>query len=179
MIIVTDIKILLKSWIELYTGLSSDNVISSWGNGPKPTPPYISFQLGTITPIGHECRSNPYENAGEMNVKISGNRDMIVNLQAYGNNAYGILENLYHYIHVEASINMLATEGLALIDMVSLAQLTGLNDLEFEERASMDLLFRFATQLNDINVGFIDTVNVTGQLKEPDKTINIGIDLTI
>ena len=180
MIVISDIEALLVTWVKTFTGFSTGKVIIAEDNGPKPDLPYITIRLGPMTPQGHECRSSPVYTLGtDTNaVKISGVRDLVVNFQGYGDNIYGVLDNLYQYICVENSIDLLATGGLALINQIAINNLTRLNDLEFEQRAQMDLLFRFGTQLENIDVGYIETISVTGEVKTPDKTINIDIDLT-
>lgn len=178
MINIRDIEALLVEWTETFTGLATGQVIIAEDNGPKPDLPYIALRIQNINKIGTEVRSNPYDFGGSAAIKISGNREMVVNFQAYGTNSYGILEDLWHRVHDELSRTLLANEGLALIEQLALTNLTGLNDTDFEERAQQDLMFRFATQLEDIDVGVIETVDVSGQLKNPDKTIDINIDLT-
>jgi len=163
---------LIYDWVSTFSGITT---IWADDNSPKPDLPYISLRKGTVTPIGHGYISVPTSSGIS---KISGDRDMIVNFQAYGNNAFGKLENLWHVRLDPGSQELLYIGGLSLIELFALTNLTGLNDTLFEGRAQMDLLFRFVSQRTNIDVGLIETVEIEGNLKEPDDTFNFNVDLT-
>jgi hypothetical protein len=169
----TEIDPLIYDWTVLYSGIE---VIWSNDNGPKPDKPYIALRRQVMNPIGEEYLSKPDSNGM---AKISGNRDLIVYFQAYGDNAFGRLEDLWTTRLIPASQEFLATQGLSLVDRMAMSNITGLNDTKFEERAVMDLLFRFASQRVNVEVGLIESIEINGQYKEGNKTTNqtINIDL--
>lgn len=166
------IDTILYNWVVLYSGVST---IWQNSNGPKPDLPFVTLRRQSLESVGHGYVSDP-DDSGI--AKISGDRDMTVNLQAYGDNAFGVLEDLWNVRLVDASQELLYAGGLALIDQLALTNITGLNDLEYEERATMDLMFRFVSQRTGVDVGLIEEANIEGDLKDPDKEINFTLDLT-
>lgn len=150
----------LYDWVALYAGIA---IIWAEDNGVKPDLPYITLRRSTLTGIGHEFISSPDDNG---KAKISGDRDMVLNFQCFGSNAFGRLEDLWSVRLIPASQEMLIASGLSLIDKYVLTNLTGLNDTEFEERAQMDLLFRFASQRTNVDVGLIEESNIEGTYKD-------------
>lgn len=163
------IDTLLHTWTVTYTGIT---VIWSNDNGPKPDLPYIALRRSSLVPIGEEYLSKPDSNG---KAKISGNRDLVVFYQCFGSNAMGILENLWTTRQIPTSQEFLQTEGVSLIDRLAMNNITGLNDTEYEERAAMDLLFRFASQRVDVALGLIEDVVINGEYKEE----NINQTITI
>lgn len=166
------IDTLLFDWLVQFSSIS---VVWQESNGPKPDLPYLTLRRQSVSSIAHEYMSNPDDNGIAV---ISGNRELIINIQAYGSNAFGRLEDLISLHLVTESQELLATEGLSLINQLGIQNITGLNDTLFEERASVDLLLRFASQRENVDVGLIETVEIEGNVKEPDKTFNFSVDLT-
>lgn len=165
------IDALIYDWVSTFSGIT---VIWAEDNSPKPDLPFLSLRRATLANIGHGFASQA-DNSGIQ--KISGDRDLIVNIQAFGSNAFGRLDELYNVRLDSNSQELLAAGNLALINQIALTNLTGLNDSEYEERATTDLLFRFASQRTGVDVGYIDKIEVTGNIKNPDKTINFDVDL--
>ena len=126
----------IYDWTVLYSSIA---VIWVEDNGPKPNLPYLTLRRSTLIKYGHEYISAP-NNSGI--AKISGDRDLTINLQAYGSNAFGRLEDLYSAQMLPASQEFLQLGNLSLIDQLAIGNITGLNDTLFEQRAQMDLLFR-------------------------------------
>jgi len=167
------IDILIYTWVNTFSGISV-----TWQNqkkAPKLDLPFMAIRRQSIISKDQGYISNP-DNSGIG--KISSNRDMIINCQCYGSNAFGRLEDLYNVRLLDSSFDLLRAGGLSLIDQIVITDLTGLNDLEYEERATTDLLFRFASQNDNVSLGLIETINIENNLKEPDKTKNFDIDLT-
>jgi len=166
------IDTLIYTWTVTYSGITVD-----WQNQncPKSDLPYIALRRQSLKAIGHGFISDPDDSGIG---KISGDREIIVNFQAYGNNAFGMLEDLWNVRLLDSSNELLRAGGLTLVDQLAILNITGLNDLEFEERASMDLSFGFVSQNDNVDLGLIETINIENNVKEPDKTQNFNIDLT-
>ena len=163
MINFSDIKDLLYTWLYTYT-----NKITIWQDqaAPRPNLPYLTLRIQSLSSVGHEYTSVP-NNSGM--IKISGIREMTVNVQAYGENSFSILEDLHSINALPESQELLLSKGLILVDVLNLTNITGLNEYCPEERATTDLLFRFGSQRVNANVGLIENVNIEGNLKNPDK----------
>lgn len=159
-------------WADTYSPVE---VIRSDDNGPKPSTPYLAIRSQTLVGPGHEYISPPDSSGFAV---ISGNRDLTVQVQAYGNNSMGLIENLWATRLMPDSQTLLQEESLSLIDKLSLLNITGLNDTLMEERASGDFLFRFGSQTDrtDTEVGLIETVEVDGTYINPDFTSSFTID---
>lgn len=165
------IDITIYDWVTTFTGITT---IWMNDNGPKPNLPFIALRRSTLVSVGQGYLSEPDNNGLS---KISGDRNMTVNIQAYGSNAIGRLDELYNIRLDNNSQELLYLGGLALIDLLAITDLTGLNDTEFEERAQMDLLFRLVSQRTNVPVGLIETIEIEGNLKNPNKTFNFDLDI--
>lgn len=172
MINIDEIKKNIQNWIYTQSGLTT-----IWANqigAPKPDLPFISINLTSMSQIGRDNLSSP-DVTGV--AKISGDRGIIISVQAFGTGAMVILENLHQKRYIEDSKTDLTLNGIAFIGASIVQDITGINDIDYEERAVSDFSFRFVSQDTNIDVGYIDNITIEGELKEPDHDIDFDIDI--
>jgi len=174
MINTTTINDLIGRWLLEFTGIQA---IRSQGKGTKPDTPYLTLRIASLITHGVDYVSPP-DNSGM--AIISGVREMIVNVQCYGLNAFGILENVSHLNVHDGSQVFLKTENITFITERNLLDISGLNEITYEDRATTDLLFRFGTQYTGVDVGLIEVVEIEGIINtgSSEKIFNFEVDLT-
>lgn len=172
------LDILIGDWLTMFTS-GVTIAIANDKSAVKPDLPFITFRRSSLVPIGEEYLSTPDVNG---KAKISGNRDLTYLFQCYGSNAMGILEELWTVRLIPASQDFLTAGGISLIDRLGANDITGLNDTEYESRSQMDLLFRFASQRVDVDVGLIEDITINGTYKDEEgntsRTQTIDIDVS-
>ena len=134
-----------------------------------------------LVPIGQNQKTTPDNNGYILIIQAN---DLTINFQAIGDNSYGELNKLAILASDPNSQDVLIANGISLIDPTPITNLTGLVDENYEERASMDLRFRFSIihgEDQSIETGIIKKVNIDGTYKTPTgtKTSTINIDGTI
>lgn len=126
-------------------------------NFPRPTIPYITFYLNTTNQLNNDWTSNHADSAGIVNMK--GDRQFIVQLQAYGGDPLTLLENIRTLLQRNTVLSLLAVSGIAYWSTLSILDITDLVDSKFERRAQMDLSFGIAQTYTD-NPGYFNKIEL-------------------
>jgi hypothetical protein len=103
-------------------------------------------------------------------IKITGNREFFCELQAYGGDAIGRVEDLRMSLQTDTVKAALIKAGLVYVTTEPILDISGLNPPQMEDRATMDVRFRVAHEFID-TPGFIDTVRLTSTYKDIDDSI--------
>ena len=151
-------------------------VIYLYNNSPRPTVDYVTLYIASVVQIGRDWIQGPLDNTGS-SIDV-GDREFTLNLQAYGGDPLTVLENLRSSLQNPSVLDSLKTNGIAYVNWFPITDTTTLIDSRFEQRASLDLLFRIA-QNQTINVGNINTVNVEETILNPTGTTNYHETYTI
>jgi len=112
-------------------------------NAPQLTKPYISMRIASVDSIGWDYNSTP--NKTTLKSTLTGNREFILYLQAYGTNAMGVLENVRTALQKTDVLDTLRAGGIVFVDDFPIQNLSDVQDTQFLERAAMDILFRIAS----------------------------------
>lgn len=152
-------------WVNIFTGQS---VIWLNQNSPRPNTPYLTLYKSTLIPIGHDFES-AVNLSGE--IRIGGIRQLTLQINHYGNNSMGVLEELSLSLRIDQYRNLLLTEGITHLNKLAINDLTALVDTEFETRAQMDLLFLIGSQSELIDTSMIEIVNGTATYKKGTITV--------
>jgi len=162
------IKTALTLWARTNTGLTY--AIWSDQNSPQPlstdalkSDAYVTLRYDNINQIGQDAQLLPTDNPG--NVIIAGNREWTLFIQIKGKNAFSLMNDLRDSLQKETVRDILTLAGIVFVDNFSIQNITGLDDTEYIERASMDVLFRAASSITDI-VGTIKNIEVTETIKD-------------
>jgi len=135
-------------------------------NGPKPDSPAISMQILSMPTINHPHKGAP-DNAGLRS--ITREAKLWLKLDTYGANAIGRLSPfvIANYI-VPASEPLRASTGLSMVNNTDILDITGLNDIDNEERATVNIMFNFGDRSDNIDSGLIENVEGIGTYKDPE-----------
>lgn len=157
---------------------------SDFSNGQKAIP-YVSFNLKTDTPAGGSDHvSRAYENTDEKDnlitsVNITGNREITLYCQSFGNNSSDFLKKLRVSLGFPTVQNTLRESGIVFVEQLLLSNVPALVESRWEDRNVMDLLFRYAEVGQDVNAGCIETVNFKETVKFGDSEIVKNESVTI
>jgi hypothetical protein len=147
-----------------------------YNNAPRPTVDYITLYIATVTQIGWDWVQGPTSDSGISNQV--GDREFTVQIQAYGNDPLTVLNNLRTSLQKQSVLDTLRANGIVLANWFPINDVTELVDTRFEQRGSMDVLFRIADQYTD-DPGVIDTVEVEETIKNPAGTVVYNETITI
>lgn len=130
-------------------------VIYLYPNAPRPIVDYVSLYISTITQIGWDWTQDPLDDTGV--TEMVGDREFTLQVQAYGGDPMTVLQNLRTSLQKQTVLDSLRVNGIVFVNWNPINDITELVDSRFEQRASMDVLFRIADVSTD-NLGVIDTV---------------------
>ena len=151
----SDIKLGLKRWMAGELGFT---VIFADQDGPQPIPkPYATIRLDTQAAVGGEEQGAV--NGGGI-VTVKGHRRRTAMLEIIGPNALSHMETIRDSLGKVTVLGTLyGTCGVSVIDSGTIQNLTQLLETKHEERASLDLILAYATEIED-EVGVIEHVEI-------------------
>ena len=162
----TTIKSGLVTWVNTATSLKT---IWSDQDAPQPydgeelkTIAYAALRYSTIDQI-NEDHVSPPDNAGI--ATISGDREFILFIQVKGKDALSKMSDLLDSLQKVTVQDTLRASKISYVDNFPIMNITGLDDTQYIERASMDVLFRTFSEITDV-VGVIEKTEVTQTIKD-------------
>lgn len=158
-----DIRTFIYQWAVANVP-SNVPVIYLYNNSPRPTVDYVTLYFSGVNQIGWDYVNAPVEDDG-IAVQV-GDREFTVQIQAYGGDTLSILNNLRTSLQKQSVLDTLRANGIVLANWFGINDVTDLIDSRFEQRASMDVLFRIADIYNDIS-GVISTVELQEVFLDP------------
>ncbi len=128
-----------------------------FSNAPRPVVDYLTLHISSIVQIGWDYEQSPLTTAG-INSQI-GDREFTFQIQAYGGDVMTVMQNLRTSLQKQTVLDTLRANGIVFANWFPINDLTTLVDSRYEQRASMDVLFRIADIYTDV-VGVISTVRL-------------------
>ena len=151
-----------------------------YANAPRNSPvvpiDYITLYISQVTQIGWDWNQDPTDNTGIAN--YVGDREFVLQVQGYGGDPLTVLNNLRTSLQKQTVLDSLRANGIVFVSWFPINDITDLVDSRFEQRATMDVLFRMADKYTD-NLGVINTVNILEQFYSPDQTLVYSETITI
>jgi|GEM_PF-2008660 len=130
-------------------------VIYLYPNAPRPTVDYISLYIASINQIGWDWTQDPLNDTGI--TTMVGDREFTLQIQAYGDDPLTVLQNLRTSLQKQSVLDSLRVNGIVFVNWFAINDVTALIDSRYEQRGSMDILFRIADVYTD-NLGVIDNI---------------------
>jgi len=137
---------------------------------PRPALPYLSGKITALPGIGQDYMGPPSDDV----ITITGNREVMVALQAYGSTGFQLLCDLKASLSKPTVQSYLRSGGLFVVEDHDVQDISALFDTVFENRASLDIRFRTSEQVTD-KPGQIECVIATAELFDLDSS-TITID---
>lgn len=125
-------------------------------DAPRPSKPYITLFLRDFIQIGWDYVPKP-DALGD--AEIIGNREFTLQIESYGTNSMQVLENLRSALQNPNVLDTLRANNIVFVNQFPINDTTILLDTQYEERATMDVLFRIANTIEP-NIGLIEIVEV-------------------
>jgi hypothetical protein len=132
-------------------------VIYLYPNAPRPTVDYISLYISSVNQIGWDWTQDPLNTSGDS--AMVGDREFTLQVQAYGGDPITVMQNLRTSLQKQSVLDSLRVNGIVFVNWFPINDVTDLIDSRYEQRASMDILFRIADVYTD-NLGVIETVEL-------------------
>lgn len=133
-------------------------------NAPRPLIPYLTIFLNLTNAIGYDYSSNTADINGDIAMK--GDRQMIVQLQSYGNDPITVLENIRTSLQKQTVLDILSANEMSFLTSFGVNDITDLVDSKFEKRAQLDISLAIAQIYSD-SPGFFDTIELTENINNP------------
>lgn len=162
------IRTALNTWAETVTSLSP----AIWADQNAPQPyddealktfdAYIILRLTQTEQIAEDYEAPPPDSGGIST--IYGNREFMVFIEIKGKNALIEMNKLLDSFQRSTVRATLYESKIIYVDNFPIQNITGLDDTQYIERTSMDVLFRTESVITD-TVGIIEDVEVTGTIK--------------
>lgn len=165
----------IYDWLYAAAGIT---VIKAEQNIVKPATPYLTFRIASIVQVGEDYISEP-NSSGK--ATISGTRDFIIQVQGFGDGVILKLETARSALQQPAVIAALTTSKIVIFDRGAVENITGIDESEYEERASLDISGRSELITSNVDVGLIKIVNGVAEYNQPgrpDRVGSISIDTT-
>jgi hypothetical protein len=161
----------IQNWARDVTGLAGRNVIWAEQNAPQPEGLYLTLRKDSLTPLGHDFPSS-FINPMTTNRRWGGVRRFTLEINGYGDGAFGVLESLYLSIEYPPYRENLRVEGLTILERFPVSNFTGLDDTLYEERARMEFWMLLGVETpEEVETGIIEHVHVDETIKTYDKSI--------
>lgn len=173
-----DIDNYLYTWVATYTG---ETIVWANENIEKEDLPFLMLRRNTTKSIG-QAHIDVHEDGYLLLARA---HEMVVNAQAFGTNAMGRLDAFLMLANNPLAVDALSENGISFInDLSDIQNITGLVDSRYEERATVDVMFRFYIVYGEdgsIETGIIQKVDIDGTyyLGDAERTTDIYIDGTI
>lgn len=135
-----------------------------YNNAPRPTVDYITLYIATVSQIGWDWENDP--NDVTAIAEMVGDREFTLQVQAYGGDPITVLQNLRTSLQKQTVLDSLRANGIVFANWFNVNDVTELVDSRFEQRASVDILFRIADIYSD-ETGIIESIELEEVFKDP------------
>lgn len=127
-------------------------------NAPRPAKPYVALKLTNARSMNYDFYDDP---DGLGNQKILGDREFTLSIQRFGDDSVQILQNFMDKLRKTTVLETLYSAKIALIDTsLPVTDISALLDkTQIEQRASVDLRFRFKQYTDDV-IEVIETFEI-------------------
>jgi len=126
-------------------------------NAPRPTVPYITLFLSTITSVNQDYSAPGADSLGD--ITMSGDRQFTLEIQGYGNDPLTVLENIRSSLQTQTVLDHLRLSGMVFYQSLIINDITDLVDSQYERRAQLDVLMGIPQVYTD-NPGYFSTIEV-------------------
>ena len=150
-------------------------------NSPRPVVslvkvPYITLLIASSIQINQDYSAPNANSSGVIN--MSGDRQFILQIQAYGGDTFTVLENLRTSLQKQSVLDTLRTNGIVFFNSFDINDITTLVDSQFEERAQMDIRFGIGQTYTDAP-GYFDTIEIEEEVLNAVEVIVYNDTITI
>lgn len=150
----------LIKWAKLYSRQKKLQFIWSEQDSPRPKRPYgtLRFLTGPVKSGADEERV-----CDDGSVLTSGPRQFTLSVNIYGEESLNLMATLQDSLDLPSCREYFRGHGLSVFEELGVQNLTSLIESEYEDRSQMDIIFNYASNVEDIvDPGIIETVELEG-----------------
>lgn len=151
-------------------GVTTWPVIWAEQNAPAPDDPYLTLRLDSFSKIDQDDQT--HANISGV-VTVTGNREFILKVQAYGVGAIGQLTVLDSALELFTKLESLRKSSIVYVRSEGVTDLTDLVETRYRGRASLDIVFRIAENQTD-TIGLIEKAEGEATYERP-----VGADIVV
>jgi hypothetical protein len=182
-----DVKSLKVNVAAAIKTLTGKNVAWMNQNSNTPAGDFLFLKISSFRMVGFtDYESKPYlkpETEDTYITDTQGDREFVLSIQAISVNSMEILLDLVNKLNLNFGLSILKSKKLAYVDMDGdIADITTMINGNFENRASVDLIFRISknySSANEIETGIVESVGIQGELDGNGLEDPVEIDLTV
>ena len=168
-----DITDNVSAFIRRVTGLSTGNVIPANVGGPRPTLPYV-----TVLIVSQVDGYQPYQQQKLVDDEpvevIESDNSYRVSVQAFGDDAFGILETVRHGSSSEDAIRFNTENGIQIQDVGAVVDGSIYLQTSFEDRAILDIIVGYKSR--SYMAAVVPVEEVAADINDGDTTIDVEIN---
>ena len=166
-IVFSDVKTSLYNW-GIANVPAAMPVLWLYPNAPRPTVDYVTFLMASVNQIGWDFVPRPTTAPGV--VTQVGDREFTLTVNAYVGDVMTVMNNLRTSLQKDTVLDTLRANGIVFVSWFPINDITDLVDSRFEQRATMDILFRLADTYSD-TLGSIAQVELEEHVENVDGTV--------
>lgn len=152
-----ELEINIYKWLELVLPIGT-SIIQANENGPRPSLPYVMFDITSITKIGQSYRESEIGTDGIQTIRYD--EDFTLEIQAFGGNAHLLLQELKDSLQRESIIQYLDNcLGIAVRTDNTINNIALLIDNTIEKRWMYEVFMGFAHTTTDYT-NYIEDVEI-------------------
>lgn len=163
----SNLEEIIRNWILIAIPKLQElpnQVIMANENAPRPSLPYFTINLTSMTKIG---QSNILETDDAGIQRIKYDEDVNVSIQCYGKQSKDLLQRLKDSLQKTSIIKYFDDNCVAVRDDSPISNTAILVDSTIEKRFLFELMVGFAREIED-NVGFVNSVTYDETYIRPD-----------
>lgn len=141
-------------------------------NAPRPALPYVGLRVSALGTRGHAAES---EQDVLGNRTLSWPHELTLSVQGFGADSVNRIHTLAMTLESEVVHALLVAAETALIDAGPLTHISALlDDARFEDRAGMDVRFRFTGDYTEL-LSWIERVQGTGTINTHSEAFDVQL----
>jgi hypothetical protein len=184
MINIKSLKINTATIIKQLSGL---NVIWSNQNANTPAGDFILLKISSFRIIGStDYESNPIladQLLNKYKITTAGDREFVLSLQCISENSFEILLDLINELRLNKNLEILSEKKLVFVGQEgSVADITTMINGAFENRASVDLIFRISKNYSSedsYEVEIINKIDINAEITGNSSETPIEFDISV
>lgn len=176
-----DIKAALSAWVVSASGLPADQVVwSKKSLGLKLPEPYVVLSARSLKQIGQaqirreerdpdDMYEEEVAEGEELRISADSWSDLTVRIQAFGEDALGLLETVKAKVVLPSIRDALVAANIGLNDLGPVTEEGGVPD---QARAVMEVVASVADTVSELE-GYIDWATIEDNLSDPPSVVDV------
>ncbi len=180
MLNITTLRTNLQAWVDAQT---DSKVIWANQNSPQPEGAHVTLFVDPIAQLGRDGIGETVLVESEYLAVPFGDREFTLAIQAYRSGAYQDILNIVNSLQGETVRATLIANGIAYVRTLDQADISGLLQTQFQERAMADIRFRigipYGVVVTEDTGAILKVLNAVGEISGNRNTDPVEIEMTV